>query len=153
MPGVFYVAAAAFIEKDSKLLVLKRSPYHDYDAGNWEVVSGRLEQGIKEVKLELEREIREELGESFKCEIIAPIGTYNFLRNDDPKKEHVGIDYICQYKSGDISLNQEHTEYRWIDPKGFEKYKAVDSVKQKVRLFSQVKDWFLENKEYFAQTK
>ncbi|MBM3208830.1 NUDIX domain-containing protein [Candidatus Shapirobacteria bacterium] len=153
MPGLFYVAAAAFIAKDGKLLVLKRSPLRDFEANYWEVVSGRLEQNIKDVKSELLREIKEELGKDFNCEVIAPIGTYNFYRGGDKSKEHVGIDYICRYISGEVKLSDEHTEYRWIDPKEFEGNEANESVKQKVRLFAKVKDWRLQNAECFRGCK
>ena len=153
MPGLFYVAAAAFIAKDGKLLVLKRSPQRDFEANYWEIVSGRLEQDIRDVKSELLREIKEELGENFSCEVIAPIGTYNFYRGGDKSKEHVGIDYICRYISGKIKLSDEHTKYKWIDPKEFETYQASESVKQKVRLFTKVKDWYLQNAEHFKNAR
>lgn len=154
MPGKFFVAAAAFIANDKgQLLVLKRSLKHDHEGGYWETISGRLEQHVKDVKSELQREIKEELGNNFKCEVIAPIGTYNFYRSGDKKKEHIGIDYICKYISGDIKLSKEHTEYKWINPEEFENYKANDSVKQKVKLFAEVKDWYLKNAFLFKGMK
>jgi len=153
MPGQFFLAAAAFIDKNGKLLILKRSPKHDFEGENWETVSGRLEQNLTEVKAELQREIKEELGKDFKCRIIAPFGTYNFYRGEDKTQETVGIDYFCKYLSGKIKLSQEHTEYRWVDPQEFKKYQASDSLRSKVRLFSKIRDWYLKNEKLFEGFK
>jgi len=149
MPGKFYVAVAAFMEKNGKLLILKRSSHHDYDPGKWETVSGRLEQHSKDVKNELKREIKEELGDDFNCKIIAPFGTYHFYRDKGKAKEHVGIDYIARYISGKIKLSKEHTEYRWINPQDFVNYKSSSSLQDKVRLFIKVNKWFLRNSSIF----
>ncbi|HUW22161.1 MAG TPA: NUDIX domain-containing protein [Candidatus Bathyarchaeia archaeon] len=153
MPGQFFLAVAAFIAKKGKLLVLKRSPYRDHEPGCWETVSGRLEQNIKNVKSELLREIREELGSDFQCQVIAPFGTYNFYRCRDKSQEHIGIDYICRYTSGIITLSQEHSEYRWIDPREFTDFKANDSLINKVRLFTKVRSWYLRNGQTFRGYK
>lgn len=153
MPGQFFLAAAAFIEKDGKLLILKRSPKHDYEAKNWETVSGRLEQNIKDVKSELLREIQEELGKGFKCEVIAPFGTYNFYRGENKTQETVGVDYLCKYISGEIKLSQEHAEYRWIKPEDFKNYHSSESLRRKVELFGKIKDWYLKNSHFFKDFK
>ncbi len=154
MPGKFYVAAAAHIlNKEGRPLVMKRSPKHDFEGGYWETVSGRLEQHIKDVKSELQREIAEELGDDFQCEIIAPIGTYNFYRGNNKSKEHVGMDYVCKYISGKIRLSKEHTEYKWIDPEEFESYQASESLKSKIELLSKIKDWYLKNTAVFKSCK
>jgi 8-oxo-dGTP diphosphatase len=153
MPGQFFLAAAAFIEKDEKILILKRSSKLDFEKEFWETVSGRLEQNLTEVKNELLREIKEELGGDFKCQVIAPFGTYNFYRGENKTQETVGIDYFCKYISGEIELSKEHTEYRWIDPKEFEKYQASESLKSKVKLFSKIRNWYLKNSDLFRGYK
>lgn len=133
MNGMFYVAANAIIfRKDGKILILKRKPNYDQSPDKWDTVSGRLHQHIKNVQSELKRELIEELGEDFICEIVSPISTYNFYRGGDKTQELVGIDYYCKYISGEVILSEEHTAYKWIDPKDFIKYDISESLKNAV---------------------
>lgn len=153
MAGTFFVAANALIENEGKLLLMKRADDYDFEGGYWEAVSGRLEQKIGSVKEEMLREVREELGDNFKVEIIAPIGTYNFFRNKDGTGETIGIDFVCKYIGGEIKINEEHSDYKWVSKDEIKNYKVSDSLYKKIELFFEVKDWFLENKHLFKKQK
>ncbi len=151
MAGRFYVAANAIISRnDGKILVLKRELNYDHDPDRWETVGGRLIQDIADVKTELKREIKEELGENFKCQVVAPFSTYNFYRGGDKSKELVGIDYVCFYKEGEVNLSDEHTEYKWVDPEDFLEMDITDSLKRAVRIYIKSKDWYLDNMDIFS---
>ncbi len=151
MAGRFNVAANAIISRaDGKILILKRKPNYDHDPDRWDTVSGRLKQDIENVKSELRREIREELGEEFKCQIIAPFSTYNFYRGGDKNKEIVGIDYVCLYESGSVKLSSEHTDYKWIDPKEFLEMDITDSLKRAVSIYMKSKEWYQSNADLFS---
>ncbi|HUT82231.1 MAG TPA: NUDIX domain-containing protein [Candidatus Bathyarchaeia archaeon] len=105
-----YVAVGAFIEKSEKFLILKRSPDKDVGANLWEGVTGRLEEG-EDPELGIIREVLEEV--NLEVEIVIPIDTSFFYRGS---KEFpmVFIVYWCRYLKGDLKLNWEHTEYKWI---------------------------------------
>lgn len=134
MNGKFYVAANAIIfDKEGEILILKRSPKYDQSPDKWDTVSGRLHQNIESVEKELLREIVEELGENFKCEIIAPVSTYNFYRGGDKEQELIGIDFICKYVSGNLILSEEHTEYKWEKPGLFINYDISNSLKNAIK--------------------
>ncbi len=133
MEGKFMVAANAVIfNKNGEILIVRRNKETDQSPDKWDTVSGRLKQDIKSVEKELLREIEEELGKDFKCKIIAPISTYNFYRGGDKSKELVGIDYYCEYTSGDIVLSDEHSDYMWENPEAFIKYDISESLKKTV---------------------
>ena len=136
MIGQFQVAVTATIEKSEKILVTKRSKDVANEAGLWETVSGRVEQTETSEKA-LMREIKEELGE-VEIKIGNPYNIFKIRRDDG--FDLIGISYICEYISGNIKLNEEHTEYRWIKPEDFENYDATDGMKAEIRKFIGLKN-------------
>lgn len=106
----FYVGVGALIEKEGKYQVLRRSPNKDVGANIWEIVTGRLEEdenpmvgAIREVKEEVELE----------AEVIMPIDTGFFYRGGI-EFPMVFIVFWCRYKSGNVKISWEHSEYKWI---------------------------------------
>jgi len=154
--GKFIVAANAFIFKDNKILITKRSSSRDHDPNKWECVSGRFNQNFGTVEDELLREIRDELGDNFKIRLIAPISFYHFYKGDDPQAEMVGINYICEYISGSIALSEEHTDYKWIKPASLIDFYTDPKLITDVNHLIDVKDIYLSNKamlqKYFKKS-
>ena len=110
--GIFRVAVSAIIlnEKD-EILITQRSFKRDHHPGEWETVSGRLNQGEDFIDA-LHREIKEELNIVVKP--IAPISTFHFYRGGD-KIEHVGVNYLCRYESGNVTVDGiEEVDYKWV---------------------------------------
>ncbi|MBY9001402.1 MAG: NUDIX domain-containing protein [Candidatus Heimdallarchaeota archaeon] len=105
-----YVGMAALIEKDGKYLILKRSAERDFEPNSWEIVTGRLEAD-EAPNVGIVREVKEET--SLDVEVIMPIDTGFFYRGS---KEFpmVFISYFCRFTKGEIKLDWEHTEYKWI---------------------------------------
>lgn len=93
MPGRFLAMAGALIWRgsDGRDLLLRQSSERDVGAGEWERVTGRLEQG--EGFLErLQREIREETGLAIRVEMV--LNTTRSYRGDPlPENEMVGVTY------------------------------------------------------------
>lgn len=104
-----YVGIGALIEKDEKYLIVKRSPMKDFSANSWEIITGRLEideqpeQGVL-------REVKEET--NFDVEITLPLNTGFFYRGENFPM--VFIIYWCKYVRGELLLNWEHSEYKWL---------------------------------------
>lgn len=96
-----------------RYLLLKRSPRKDFGAGNWECVTGRLDQG-EGFEEALYREVREEVGLEIRPIFI--IGTTHFYRGEvRPENELVGVVFCCQVVGETaVQLSQEHSEYRWV---------------------------------------
>ncbi|NHJ47245.1 MAG: NUDIX domain-containing protein [Asgard group archaeon] len=106
----FYVAVGAAIEKDGKILVLRRSPEKDFGANYWEIITGRLEEE-EHPEIGTLREVEEEVG--LKAEVIMPVYSSFFYRGG---KEFpmVFIVYWCKYLEGEVKISWEHTEYKWL---------------------------------------
>lgn len=125
------VAIKAIIEKDGKILILKRSSAEDVYENLWDIPGGRMEFG--ELPNEaIKREIMEET--NLESEIISPFAVWSFMAK--PDLQVVGITMIAKYVSGEVKLSKEHTEFRWIDAKEFSKLEADKSLKKEIEKYS-----------------
>lgn len=117
-PGTFCVAVEAVIVLDGKLLVTQRSPQREHAPGEWEFLSGRMNQG-ESFEDAVRREVREEVG--LEVEVGRPINTFHFYRGPD-KVEHLGVSFLCTYISGDVVLDTtEQIAYKWATVEEAEK--------------------------------
>lgn len=48
----------------------------------------------------------------------------------------IGITMLADYISGEVKLSEEHTEYKWISPKEFEKLDANSSLKKEIAKYA-----------------
>lgn len=111
------IMACVVVRSDGKLLVLKRSETKKLEAGEWSIVGAAPLTG-KEDMLEIaKRELRDELGlEIDKKNIFVgePYATtyegsgVKFFGKAHPFKVKVN-------KETQIALNEEHTEFKWIE--------------------------------------
>ena len=105
--------ALVWRQTDGKYLLLQRSESRDFAAGQWECVTGRLEQGESFLQA-VRREVLEELGLEVQIEFV--LGTAHFYRGDViPENEMVGVHYGCSIQeSTSIQLSDEHRAFRWV---------------------------------------
>ncbi|MBI5034406.1 MAG: NUDIX domain-containing protein [Chloroflexi bacterium] len=113
--GIFHAGIGALVQRrsDGKYLLLKRSAEKDMGGGEWECVTGRVEQG-ESFSLAVSREVREELGVAAQIEFL--IGTMHLFRGKCvPENEMLGVQYCCTIAdSRPIKPSAEHSEYRWV---------------------------------------
>ena len=107
------VGVLVWRRNDGKYLVLQRSGTRDYAAGEWECVTGRLEQGEGFVEA-VRREAREELDLDVRIECI--LGTSHFYRGEMlAENEIVGVNFGCSVdEPTGLRLSDEHSAYRWV---------------------------------------
>lgn len=131
--GIFQVSVLATIVNDKKqLLMVRRSPGLAHAAGGWECVSGRIDSGELPV-VALKREIFEELGSEFRAEIIEPYYTFRLVRDDG--HEVIGISFYCHYQGGEIELNEEHTDYKWVSAEEAVALTGTPGLKDELKYF------------------
>ena len=111
--SIFYIAAHGLIvNKENKVLTLRRSKVNDYLPLKWDIPGGTVDVGER-VEEALIREVREET--SLEINPIKPIYVYSNL-DQVPKRQTAQIIYLCEYVSGKVCLNpEEHDEYKWVD--------------------------------------
>ena len=117
-PQNFYIGIKAAIVNNNKALIVADPRFSGYD-----LPGGKIDEG-EDIEQALKRELKEELGlKDFKLgELI-----YAFPRHD----YHVEgtsimlIFYIATTSVSNIALNDEHSEFKWID-----KYDLKDLVRE-----------------------
>lgn len=102
-------AVAVIVNKDDKILLLKRSDDPKiWQPSKWSLVGGRVEKG-ETPEQACKREVEEETG----IEMGKIIKRFTIQRNPD------SIEYIfaCRYlgEPTEITLNEENTKYGWFD--------------------------------------
>ncbi len=118
------IGVKAIIEKDGKILFLKRSKeYKDLDEA-WDIPGGRINFG-EEPEEGLRREIIEETGLELN-EIKQIIDANTVFKNEE--KQIVRITYLCTVKEGNPQLSQEHTEFQWIPIKELKNLQFKDKL-------------------------
>lgn len=128
----FRNAAKAFVVNGDKVLLLKRRPNDVHKPGEWDIPGGRLDPGENPFD-GLHRETLEETG--CEIEIMMPIDIHFFTRQDGQQIQ-LTI-FICKFVSGDITLSEEHTEYKWIDTASHED-EFPEWLHQVVRRYNQL---------------
>lgn len=99
---------AAFIKKDDKVFIARRSTGNSEVIGKWEFPGGKLEENETE-EVAIEREMMEE----FEVKVKA----IKFLTNNVCEYPGKVIDlrlYECDYIDGEFNLH-DHYEYKWIN--------------------------------------
>lgn len=96
-----------------KFLFMKYSGEQAKDKA-WSLVGGRMEDDENPISA-LKREINEELG-GVEYEIVRAISTY--VSNGTCR-----VGYLVYYKGGEITLSDEHEEFKWLSKEEIEKEK------------------------------
>lgn len=99
-------------EDKSKVLLAKRKDEADYD-GVYSFIGGKMETTDETILAGMKREKDEEIGEDAKIAVL-PNETYNllFLKKDGNSMvlPHIASVFV----SGDITLNKEYSDYKWV---------------------------------------
>jgi 8-oxo-dGTP diphosphatase len=102
-------AVKGLIVKQNKFLIVKRS--HP-DKAIWELPGGHLEFG-ETAEETIIREIKEETG--LVVNSVKLLDTWN---HHMPSWQITGLIYQCTTPNYEISLSDEHCEYKWIEANG-----------------------------------
>jgi len=107
------VAALIYDPASSKYLILRRSESKDFLSGDWECITGRVEQGESYLQA-LHREVSEEIGIEIQIEFF--IGVTHFYRGKNiPNNELLGVVFSCLTdKPEEVHFGEEHSEMHWI---------------------------------------
>ena len=106
----FIVAVAFLIERDGRLLMIRRGPDRDNAPGEWECGSGRVEYG-EEPEDAVRREAREETG--LDVDVVGPVDTFHYYRGP-AREEAICIAFHCRARGGDVRLSNEHDAAEWV---------------------------------------
>jgi 8-oxo-dGTP diphosphatase len=111
------VAAVILLNPEAKILIMKRSSKKKIHPNLWGLPSGGVESGenIKETAI---RETFEETGISIRELKKGPTISYEVSGGLDK------LTYLyAKAETSEVSLNDEHSEYRWVKPQETLDYK------------------------------
>jgi ADP-ribose pyrophosphatase YjhB (NUDIX family) len=96
-----------------RYLLLRRADHRDFKGGDWECVTGRVDQG-ESYEQALQREVREETGATVQIEFL--VATTHFHRGDPrPENELLGVIYSCLIQNPEQAhFEAEHSAQRWV---------------------------------------
>ena len=129
----FRIAVKAFIVKENKLLIVKRSKQDIQKPNLWEIPGGRLNPG-EDPFIGIIREIREETGLYIKP--ILPMSINHFERDD--KQIITMIVSFCKPIGGRKKISHEHSDMKWVDLKDSKK-ELTDFFHKDVDIFHKLK--------------
>ena len=139
---------AAIINKEGKILIIKRSKDDAIKAGEYDLPGGNVDCR-ENIEVAMKREIKEELGIEVKLGQI--IYAFDFENKYDREyefgKEKIkvggkGLRFIAYYEDGDIELSHEHQKFEWLDfDKALEKFGDSDFTKDKKETIRRAKEY------------
>ncbi len=121
------IVSTAFIHKEGKLLIVKRSESKELFPGDYEMPGGKLEFG-EDAKEALKREIMEELGVD--VSVFEPFHCFTYFSNDR-KTQYVEIVFFAELADieENIKLN-DHTDMKWVVKEDLASYKMSDESRE-----------------------
>ena len=119
------------LESENKILILRRSAKVGSYQGRWAGVSGYAERSPDEQSL---TEIREETGLDSKEVRLLVKGSPQEVIDKNLKIRWIVYPYLFHVKSpGNIKMDWEHTEIKWIQPDEIDNYETVPKLKEVIK--------------------
>lgn len=119
LQNVRLIQKCLIVNKEGKILALKRSADDHSRGGNWDLPGGGYEQGEQVIEA-IKREVKEEAG--LTANSLIPIFVDNHM---NVKKGFFaglnvfGVCYACSDWEGEVILSDEHTDYQWVTAEEF----------------------------------
>jgi len=82
----------------------------------------------------LRREIKEEVG--LEVGKINYLLSLTFIRPDNIPV--VTLSYYCQYKSGEVKLNDENVDYRWASVDEAKNYDLIEGILEEIQMVDEI---------------
>lgn len=105
-------------DKAGKILILKATTESQL-AGFYDLPGGRIKENERtgSFRIILERELKEELGEDIKFNLVerpVAIGRHDYWSKKYDKTQHVfWVLFEAEYLAGEIKISSEHSGYKW----------------------------------------
>ncbi|MCK4781755.1 NUDIX domain-containing protein [Candidatus Parcubacteria bacterium] len=141
------ITSTAIIHKDGKYLIARRALDKKAFPGKWAVPGGGLEVDdyinlpkttsdiwYFVIEKSLRREIREEVNlEVGKLKYL--VDMVFILPSGIPC---IILSYYCDYKSGEVKLNEENIDYKWVSYEEAKNYDLVEGLLEEVEMVDQI---------------
>ncbi|MEK7181467.1 MAG: NUDIX domain-containing protein [Patescibacteria group bacterium] len=142
-PRLHFVVATCIIEKDGKFLIVKRAAHEKAFPNRWTVPGGKLvlheyehlpktagfPQWYGVVEWVLRKEVKEEVDleiekPKYLCDLV-------FVRLDGYPV--VTLSYFAKYKSGEVKISKDFTDYAWVSASEVSKYDLIEGIGDEIK--------------------
>jgi 8-oxo-dGTP diphosphatase len=126
-------ASAVVLNKEGKLLVVKRAEDDNFLPGTWELPGGGVDF-LEEPRVGVRRELKEECG--IDVDVLHPLTEFSFVMPTEEGEKHtVEIIYLCLLSddSPPVSLSFEHSDYKWVSFAELEVICSTDFMIKSIR--------------------
>lgn len=141
-PRLHFVTATAIVVKDGKFLIMKRAAREKAFPGKWTVPGGKLvrkeyeslpyktpyPQWYRMMDWLVRKEVREEAG----IEIEEPHYLTDVLFIRPGGYPVVTLSYFARYKSGEVKLNGEMSDFAWVTATEAKKYDMIEGIADEI---------------------
>ena len=123
--------------KKGEILVAKMPPKRGAYPGDWGILGGGIDEN-EELDETLKREAKEEFG--IEIANLVPYTFHDDTRNKYFADGHVEEIYMvyniydCEYIKGEVTLNDEWEEYRWVETKDLKNLKLNEPTKKTFKM-------------------
>jgi 8-oxo-dGTP diphosphatase len=130
MEKIQKIGVSAFIYKDGKILILKRSKKEKFMPGFWDLPGGKVSFG-ESPEDAIVRETKEET--NLDVEALKPYSLFSYL-SDNGIRQTIDIQYITEVieDPGDIKLSDAHEDFQWVSRNELDKYFEISDKLKKV---------------------
>lgn len=120
---------AVIINREGKILVIKRAGDETHLENLWDVPGGRFD--YEEVPEKgLKREVQEESG--LEIEVIQPVKSWTFLR--DNGEQVFGTTFLCEPEDMEVELGDEHTDFQWTEKEDLDELPMHDELREGLKI-------------------
>lgn len=128
-----------FSEDEKKVLLCKRFNEKDYD-GIYSFIGGKMETTDKSFIEGLKREKNEEIGSGCNIIIYPQLSTQEYFQKNNGLYS-ILPHYYAIYKNGVINLNNEYSDYKWININKLKEFEPkIKSIERVVSDMVKIKD-------------
>ncbi|MBU2564474.1 NUDIX domain-containing protein [Patescibacteria group bacterium] len=141
------ITSTAIIYKNGKYLLLKRSLKKKAFPGKWTVPGGGLEVddyiGLAKTTKDhwyfgIEKSLRREVKEECNLEIgkVKYLLDIIFIRPDGVPA--IILSFYSSYKSGEVKLDEDNTDYKWVTYEEAKKYDMVEGLLEEIEMVDKI---------------
>lgn len=133
-----YCQKIVLFDAHERVLLARRQGEEDFD-GTYSFIGGKMEVTDGELIDGLRREKEEEIGRRA-IVLVAPHISYNVLYRKKNGSSMVLPHVYGRYEGGEIDLNEEYSDYKWVDPTELEDFgPKIDTVEDAVKCVQSIK--------------
>lgn len=139
------VSVTGIVIKDGKYLITQRNLNKKAFPGKWTVPGGNLEvSDYSELPKDtsehwynvLEKALRREIKE----EVNLEVGKINYLTSLSFIKDipYLIISMYCDYSSGEVKLNEESADFKWVDLDEAKNYDLIEGIYEELEMLDKI---------------